>query len=122
MFQTHRSNFLPPFYSSPPFFLLQLNLSLPPQCQSTYFLSSSDLPPSPLLSPPHLLCTVTDPSGNCFESARHISVVAVYLCWGGEQGPEPQSLSAPRLEVKLPGSLASLHQKTLSLDKCDFTV
>lgn len=38
---------------------------------------------STLIPPmPHLSRAVTDPSGNCFETARHFCVVAVYLCWG----------------------------------------
>lgn len=111
-----------------PFFLLQLNLFLPLPFHSTYFLSSLDLtllprflplPPLPPLPP--LSCTVTDPSGNCFESARHFCVVAVYLCWG-HRGPEPQLLSALGLEVKLPDSFTALRQKTLILDQCGFTV
>lgn len=102
--------------------LLQLNLSLHPPCHSTHFLSSLDLRIlHPLTSSPHPSCTVTDPSGNCFESARHFCVVAVYLCWG-HGGPEPQSLSALGLEVKLPNSFTALRQKTLILDQCGFTV
>lgn len=66
------------------------------RCHSTYFLSSLDLtllPPPPLSS--HLSCTVTDPAGNCFESARHFCVVAVYLCWGhgGRRAPSLSPVS-----------------------------
>lgn len=105
-----------------PHFLLQLNLSLslrlaiPPIFSPFLDLTSPLLPSSP-----HLSCTVTDPSGNCFESARHFCVVAVYLCWG-HGGPEPQFLSVLGREVKLPNSFTALRQETLILDQCGFTV
>lgn len=124
--KTQRSNFYLSFSLS--FFfcnliLLSPRLAIPP----IFFPSQNSLLPHTL--PPHplplllfsSLCTLTDPSGNCFESARHFCVVAVYLCWG-HRGPEPQFLSTLGLEVKLPNSFTDLCQKTLILDQRGFTV
>lgn len=108
-----KTTFLPLSSSSPfpPIFSATSSFSL-----STYFLAavSSLLPASP--------CAVTDPAGNCFESARHfLGCNCLFVLEGGCMRGSGASVLL-RLEVKLLNSFTVLCQKALIPDQRGFTV